>query len=283
MIPVLLALLLAASPGPPVGEAAREGAVAPVKESALVLVPEGAPPTAQAVIDAYAALVPKSAALEIVAAGERGDAASVWALRVPRVGRIDARAIAVPVPAEAISEGARRSLASLLSDAPIAPHAAQLVLELTPDAEVPPARALDAFTTVAAAAARASDAAAIMLPRARVTHPADFVINAVRERSALSIIWVGLELSGTTDDVVLTSVGLTRVGRSELQLGAPRRRIGQAIVMFHELVAEVLRRDADVPDDGTLGREAAEKLPVRLVPGADGRTVMRVDFDALSH
>jgi len=91
-------------------------------------------------------------------------------------------------------------------------------------------------------------------------------------------VWVGLELSGTTERVLLTSVGLSQVGPEELQLGSPRRHIGAAIVMFYELAAVLVARAGAVTDGATIGRDDEEKLPVRHVPGPDGkRLVTRVD------
>jgi len=257
------------------------GAAPEPAETAVVLVPDGPAPTASAVIDAHAALAPKAPPLSREAAGQ-GPGAPLMRLRLPTVGRFEVRAAAGPLPEVELADGARRSLASLLSDTPMAPHLARHVVTFTPEkTETPKDRGLDALVRVAAAIARASGGVAIQLPGARVVHPADFVINAVREGSALSIVWVGLELSGTTEEVALTSVGLARVGLGELQLGAPRRRVGEALVTFYELVAALVRRGADVPDGGALGRDADEALPVRRVPGPDGASVVtRVELPA---
>lgn len=250
----------------------------PPRETATVLVGEGPPPTAKAIAEAWAMLVPKAPPLSEQARGEGPDAPSL-VLAVPGLGRVELRPSPGALPEAELADRARRSLATLLSDAPIAPHAARLELSVEPDERVPRARRMDALVTLTAAVARASGAVAIELPGARVIHPAAFVINAVREGSALSVVWVGLELSGTTEDVALTSVGLARIGLMELQLGAPRRRVGQAIVTFYELVAELVRRGADVPDGGALERTADEALKVRHVLRADGKaSVMRVEL-----
>lgn len=269
MLALAIVALLSSAPAP--------------RETATVFVGEGPPPTARVIAEAWAFVVPKAPALSEQARGEGPEAPSLL-LAVPDLGRVALRPIPGALPEAELADRARRSLATLLSDTPLAPHAARIELVVEPDERVPRARRLDALVTLAAAVARASSAVAIELPGARVIHPAAFVINAVREGSALSVVWVGLELSGTTEDIALTSVGLARIGLMELQLGAPRRRVGQAIVTFYELVAELVRRGADVPDGGVLERAADDALEVRHVPGADGKTsLMRVELPTGRH
>ncbi len=161
----------------------------------------------------------------------------------------------------------RHGITPLISDEKLPAHAARLDVEMVPEVGAAPARVMDALVALTSAACQASSGVAVYFASGDVVHPATYVLAAVRDRLPRGWLWVGFELGGTTAQLTLTSIGLTKVGLKELRLTSARKDIGAAIETYLDLVAMVLARGSDFPDGHPLARKSKAPLVVRHVDG----------------
>jgi len=233
----------------------------PAVESLAVLLarPHGADVKADvaALVEGYNKLVPGGPAAFLLPKDKAGAS-----FQLPGIGRVQVRVDDRPL---AEAEAAfKRGITSLISDAVLAPHVAQLVVELTPEAGTARVAALEALTSLGIVACqRDASTAGVYFAAGRVLQPAPYVLGAARDKLPKGWLWVGFELGGNTSELTFTSIGLAKKGLLELQLTTARRDVGAAIETFFDLVALALARDQDFPDGHEFARKSGTPLVVR--------------------
>lgn len=264
LLTVLAMLLSAPRPAPPPPDAWH---------GAILIAPDAPAPSAQALQAALAALSSPAqpAANDAQAAPTtlvkpspdqlRGLGAPLLvAVRVPEFGDFLVAYVASPRPAEALADPRKRSLAAILDDAPLPAHASQLVVHFYPTtaprlAAIP---AMRAYVRALALLADTTRAAAIALDDVPVVHPASYFAESVKA-GAHSHLAVALFLA-RDHAYTLSSQGLTRLGRREIDLDTRLGDVGHAITFFYDLVTWLTDRDTDLAPGETVGRNAAEHL-----------------------
>ncbi len=247
--------------------------VAPESVSVLLAEAAGADASvhAKALVESYNKASAPGAAASLLPEGKG------TAFRLPGIGRAVVRVERAPL---AGAEAAfRRGITALISDEVLAPHVAQLVIEVVPDAGVARLAVVDALALLGTMTCQLeASAIGVYFAAGRVLQPAKYVLGAARDKLPRGWLWVGFELGGNTSELTFTSIGLAKAGLMELQLVSQRRDVGAAIETFFELITLALTRDNDFPDAHELRRTSGGPLVVRHAEGKDGARVWRVAY-----
>jgi hypothetical protein len=172
----------------------------------------------------------------------------------------------VPVPNKEADEAARYSVSALSGQWKLPPHKAHLVVASRGSGTS--VEALAAFTSIVAAVVEASPAVGVYLGAAGATHDPKFFREVARERdmSARLMLWNGVSIAHAEGGrVELLSLGMKQLALPDLLLVAPAGKASEALPMFYDLLAYLVSRGAPLPEGDTVGRTAAEKLPVHYV------------------
>lgn len=147
-----------------------------------------------------------------------------------------------------------------------APHVAHLaVVSLSPKAS--PVERLLRHTRVVAALTKASHAIGVYEGNANATHDPAFYVDVVANGPDLPLmLWNGISLAKTPDTVELLTLGMAQLGFPDLLLVGPAGQGNDALLFAFNLLGYVISRGGPIPEGETVGRTAAEKLPVTYVP-----------------
>ena len=173
-----------------------------------------------------------------------------------------------PVPNHEADEAARYSVSALGGRWKLPPHKAHLavVSELGGGSTL---ESLGAFTSILAAVVEASPAVGVYCGKAGATHDPKFFRELAREHDARSRLplWSGVSIAREADGrLSLLSLGMKQLELPDLLLVAPSGKADEALPMLFDLLAYVVSRGRPLADGDTVGRTAAEKLPVHYVP-----------------
>jgi len=243
---------------------------------AILLAPDATPPAAQALEAAVLALASPTQApagapipptVRPTAVQPTADqlrwlgAPLLVAVRVPDQGDFLFAHLASPRPAEALEDPRKRSLAAILDDAPLPAHASQLIVHFypAPSPSLGPIPAMRTFVRALAGLAATTRAAAIALDDVPVVHPATYFAESVKA-GAFAHLAVALFMARDHGYYTLSSQGLARLGRREIDLDTRLGDVGYAITFFYDLVTWLTDRDTDLAPGETVGRNAAEHL-----------------------
>jgi hypothetical protein len=171
-----------------------------------------------------------------------------------------------PVPNHEPDEAARNSVSALGGRWKLPPHRAHLVVAQGGGS---PLESLDALTSILAAVVEASPAVGVYWGNAGATHDPKFFRELAREHEASSRLplWSGVSIAREADGrLSLLSLGMRQLELPDLLLVAPSGKANEALAVLYDLLAYVVSRGRPLPDGDTVGRTAAEKLPVHHVP-----------------
>ncbi len=212
--------------------------------------------------------------------GEPSDQALV--LPMGGIGSLCVLLCEIPVPGGEAEHHLDYSVSSLGRDAPLAPHAAHLVVSLLPGSEeATPFARMMAFTSAIAAVTAAAGAPAVYWGNAGATHPADFFLSVAETPAAMprAFLWNGLSRGAEDEEKVsFLSRGMGQFGLPDLYMIVPQETAGREIERFYNLLAYVAERGAPIPDEDTVGATDEERIEVRYVPSPadDGSVVWRI-------
>jgi hypothetical protein len=171
-----------------------------------------------------------------------------------------------PVPKGEADEAARYSVSALNGKWKLPPHKAHLVV--TAEGKGDAMARLAAFTSLLAAVAEATSAVGVYCGDAGATHDPRFVRELARLHSAPErlMVWSGVSIAAEEGgQYSLLSLGMKAFELPDLMLVVPRAQANDAISMMFELLASMIERGKPFPEGDTVGRSAAEKLPVHYV------------------
>ncbi len=171
-----------------------------------------------------------------------------------------------PVPNGEADEAASRSLSSFREGGfTVPPHHAHLLV-VTLGEDTKSAAGLARHTRLVAAVTRAAEAVAVYEGSAGATHEPDFYVDMVGEATYPSMVWNGLSLLRTGEQVELLSLGMKQLDLPDLLLVAPASEGNAALEFFFDLLAYIAGRGERIAEGHTVGRDADEKLVVHYVP-----------------
>jgi len=172
-----------------------------------------------------------------------------------------------PVPNHEADKAARYSLSALGGRWKLPLHKAHLVVVAQGAGST--LESLSAFTSILAAVVEASPAVGIYCGNAGASHDPKFFRELARQHDARSRLplWSGVSIAREADGrLSLLSLGMKQLELPDLLLVAPSGKADEALPMLYDLLAYIVSRGRPLPDGDTVGRTAAEKLPVRYVP-----------------
>lgn len=171
-----------------------------------------------------------------------------------------------PVPNREADEAASRSVSALRKGGFTVPphHAHLLVTTLGPATKT--ADGLARHTRIVAAVTRASGAVAVYEGSAGATHEPNFYVGVAGDVTYPTMLWNGLSLIRTEDQLELLSLGMAQLELPDLLLVTPASEGNAALEFFFDLLAYVASRGEKITEGETVGRDADEKLVVRYVP-----------------
>jgi hypothetical protein len=172
-----------------------------------------------------------------------------------------------PVPRHEADEAARYSVSALGGRWKLPLHKAHLVVVAQSGGS--PLESLGAFTAILAAVVEASPAVGVYCANAGASHDPKFFRELAREHDARSRLplWSGVSIAREADGrLSLLSLGMKQLELPDLLLVAPSGKADEALPMLYDLLAYVVSRGRPLADGDTVGRAAAEKLPVHYVP-----------------
>jgi len=172
-----------------------------------------------------------------------------------------------PVPNHEADEAARYSVSALAGRWKLPLHEAHLVVVAQVGGS--PLESLGAFTSILAAVVEASPAVGVYCGNTGATHDPKFFRELAREHDARSRLplWSGISIAREADGrLSLLSLGMKQLELPDLLLVAPSGKADEALPMLYDLLAYVISRGRPLADGDTVGRTAAEKLPVHYVP-----------------
>jgi Domain of unknown function (DUF4261) len=172
-----------------------------------------------------------------------------------------------PVPNREADEAARYSVSALGGRWKLPLHKAHLVVVAQGGGS--PLENLGAFTSILAAVVEASPAVGVYCGNAGASHDPKFFRELAREHDARSRLplWSGVSIAREADGrVSLLSLGMKQLELPDLLLVAPSGKADEVLPMHYDLLAYVVSRGRPLADGDTVGRTAAEKLPVHYVP-----------------
>jgi len=172
-----------------------------------------------------------------------------------------------PVPNNEADEAVRYSVSALGGRWKLPLHKAHLVVVAQGGGS--PLERLGAFTSILAAVVEASSTVGVYCGNAGATHDPRFFRELAREHDARSRLplWSGVSIAREADGrLSLLSLGMKQLELPDLLLVAPSGKADEALPMLYDLLAYVISRGRPLADGDTVGRTAAEKLPVHYVP-----------------
>jgi Domain of unknown function (DUF4261) len=220
-----------------------------------------------------------------IAKGAAPPTENKWDAQSIEVELDDVTTIATLMPAPVPNQEAEAAAASSVSAMGTrgfspAPHVAHLaVVSLSPKAS--PVERLLRHTRVVAALTKASHAIGVYEGNARATHDPAFYVDVVANGPDLPLmLWNGISLAKTPDTVELLTLGMAQLGFPDLLLVGPAGQGNDALLFAFNLLGYVISRGGPIPEGETVGRTAAEKLPVTYVPSPidPAVRVMKVDL-----
>lgn len=185
-----------------------------------------------------------------------------------------------PVPDREAEQSAAHSLSAMLNDGfDPAPHVAQLVVVSQSALALNPDR-LWAHTRTVAALARAAGAVGVYEGNAQATHAPGFYADMAAGEELPLMLWIGVSLVQAEDRVECLSIGMPQLElRDLLMIGSPASAT-EVVTATFDVLHYVVSRGRNIPEGETIGRTAAEKCPVTVVPSPldPEQFVMRVDL-----
>jgi hypothetical protein len=172
-----------------------------------------------------------------------------------------------PVPNHEADEAARYSVSALGGRWKLPPHKAHLTVVAQGGGS--PLESLGAFTSFLAAVVEASPAVGVYCGNAGATHDPKFFRELAREHDPSSRLplWSGVSIAREADGrLSLLSLGMKQLELPDLLLVVPSGKTDEALPTLYDLLAYVVSRGRPLTDGDTVGRTAAEKLPVHYVP-----------------
>jgi hypothetical protein len=173
----------------------------------------------------------------------------------------------VPVPNQEADDAARYSVSALGDRWKLGAHRAHLVV--TARGETRSAETLSSFTSLVAAVAEASSAVGIYCGNAGATHDPKFFEEIAREKDTASrlVLWTGVSIAREkSGHLGLLSLGMKQLDLPDLLLLVPGTKSDEALGLMFDLLGTMVRLGKALPEGDTVGRTAAEKLPVHYVP-----------------
>jgi len=172
-----------------------------------------------------------------------------------------------PVPKREADEAARYSVSALGGRWNLPLHKAHLVVVAQGGGS--PLERLGAFTSILAAVVEASPAVGVYCGSAGASHDPKFFRELAREHDVRSRLplWSGVSITREADGrISLLSLGMKQLELPDLLLVASSGKADEALPMLYDLLAYVVSRGGPLADGATVGRTAAEKIPVHYVP-----------------
>jgi len=172
-----------------------------------------------------------------------------------------------PVPKHEADEAARYSVSTLGGRWKLPLHKAHLVVVVQSGGSA--LERLGAFTSILAAVVEASSGVGVYCGSAGASHDPKFFRELAREPDARSRLplWSGVSIAREADGrLSLLSLGMKQLELPDLLLVAPSGKADEALPMLYDLLAYIVSRGRPLADGDTVGRTAAEKLPVHYVP-----------------
>ena len=169
----------------------------------------------------------------------------------------------------AAEAGARFSVSSMGTGWKPAAHTAHLIVTMRGDVPHAAEARVSLFTSVLAAVSRASPVVGIYWGSAGATHDPRFFLSVARERdvSTRLMLWSGVSVAQEPDGrPSLLSLGMEQFGLPNLLLVGRKGEASDALATMFDFLGYLVSRGAALPEGDTVGRSAAEKLPVRYVP-----------------
>jgi hypothetical protein len=173
----------------------------------------------------------------------------------------------VPVPNREADEAVRYSVSALGGRWKLPPHKAHLIV--TAQGNGTAVEALAAFTSIVAAVVEASPAVGVYVGNAGATHDPEFFREVARDRDSTTLLtlWNGVSIARVEGGrVEILSLGMKQLELPDLLLVAPSGKASEALEMLFDFLAYLVSRGRPLPEGDTIGRTAAEKLPVHYVP-----------------
>ncbi len=186
----------------------------------------------------------------------------------------------VPVPNREADMAASASLAALTAGGPPrVDHAAHLTVVTTGATGL---QALVAHTRIVAACADAYGAVAVYEGNAGATHPTPFYLDVVTTMDPPVMVWTGVSVARVPPArTEILTLGVERMlGLPDMLVSAPVGAGGGALPFLFDLLLYAITRGGPLPDGDTVGRTAAERIPVRYVasPVEPTKTVARIEL-----
>jgi hypothetical protein len=183
----------------------------------------------------------------------------IWSFRL---GGADVTAALMPaaVPNREADEATRFSYSGLSGDWKLPEHRAHLVVVQHPG-DRSTLDSLTQLTRAAAALVRATNAVGVLWGEGRATHHPEFFVEIAQLEVPL-MLWVGVSLARVKEGVELLSLGMKQLDLPDFLLRA-RRVDGETLDFFYDMLVYVAQRGEPLPEGNTIGRTAAERLPIR--------------------
>lgn len=249
---------------------------------AFVLLPRAYLPKGEEIVRAFADFAAQRQSLHMRdTTGDEQATGEVLEFEVRPGGTAFVVLMPVAVPEGEADDAAQFSVSAMGTGWKLASHTAHLVVSQR-DTDGSPSETLGRFTSLLAAVAKASGAVGVYWGNAGATHDAAFFISTAQDRDlgARLLLWTGVSVARETDGrLSLLSLGMKQLNLPDLLLIAPKSAGNEALGTFFDLLAYVAARGKPLPDGDTIGRTAAERLPVRYVPSPldPSRKVWRVE------
>lgn len=243
----------------------------------FVLLPRPYDADGAAIVGAFAKLFPKEP--RPLAAGVKDQVAE---LRDKDGLTTFVAVMPAPVPNGEADYAARGSLAAFSSNhAPLAPHAAHLLVTTLPADGATSIDSLLRHTRVVAAAATAYGAVAVYEGNARATHPTAFYVDVVTSTDLPLMLWTGIRVASENGRTSVLTLGAENVlGVPDLWVTARPTAGNDALAFAFDMLGYVVDRGSPLPEGDTVGRSASEKIAVQYVPSPidPSRRVVRLDL-----
>jgi len=256
----------------------------PSHQIAFILLDEARLPDASAVLESFERFNGESEVLSISRDEESGDQGDkVMMLDIEGIGFLAIALMQNPIPDQEAEHHLSFSLSALGGEPHIGAHSAHLMVSLMGiKEEIPPLRALMAFTSALAAVTEASPASAVYWGNGGATHPADFVLSVAEDHSPFPRVFLWNGLSRGSEDgekISFLSRGMSQLGLPDLYMIAPMERAGDEVQRFYSYLAYLAERGEAIPDGDTIGSSDEERIRVRYIdsPADDGSVVWSIE------
>lgn len=182
------------------------------------------------------------------------------------IGRAMVGLIPGPVPDGEADEAVHYSVSAFERKWKLPPHKAHLVVTLHAQGDA--MTRISMLTSILAAIAEAAPAVGIYWGDAGATHDPKFFRDIAKERTTLSrlALWTGITIAREGEGYSLLSLGMKQFDLPDLWLIIPRGKADEGIPFMFDLLGMAVEGGKPLPEGDTVGRTAAEKLPVHYVP-----------------